>query len=281
MKKLLTLLLLCMTHSIWAQSIPIVAAENFYGEIAQQLGGPYVQVTSILNNPQQDPHLFSASPSTAKAIAQAEYIIFNGLDYDNWIFPLMSSAKNHPSHLINVAELNGKKSGDNPHIWYNPKIMSVYANFLTEQLSASDKPHETFYRSQLQTFMLNYQALLDKIQHLKSQYQGTAVIATEPVFNDMAQLIGLPMQGLDFQLSIMNDAEPSISSIKNFENLLINHQVKLLIYNNQVINPTTERMRQLAAKNGIPSLGVSETQPPGQTYFSWMNYQLDELAKLL
>lgn len=282
MKKIfILLLLLLMVDCGWAQSIPIVAAENFYGEIARQLGGPYVQVTSILKNPQQDPHLFSADPATAKAITQAQYVVFNGLDYDNWIFPLLASAKKNAPQLVNIAELNGKKNGDNPHIWYNPETMSTYAGFLTDKLSASDKTHESYFRDQLKEFLKNHQTLMDKIQSLKSQYQGVAVIATEPVFNDMAQLIGLQMQGLDFQLSIMNGTEPSISAIKNFENLLTRRQVKLLLYNNQVINPTTERMRQLAAQNNIPSLGVSETQPQGQTYFTWMNSQLDELAQLL
>ncbi|HMC46461.1 MAG TPA: cation ABC transporter substrate-binding protein, partial [Caballeronia sp.] len=38
--------------------VPVVAAENFYGDVAQQVGGPNVAVTSILSNPDQDPHLF-------------------------------------------------------------------------------------------------------------------------------------------------------------------------------------------------------------------------------
>lgn len=281
MKKIFTVLLLLFVDCGFAQSIPIVAAENFYGEIAQQLGGPYVEVTTILNNPQQDPHLFSANPATAKAIANAKYIVFNGLDYDNWILPLISSAQNNDLHLIDVAKLNDKQSGDNPHIWYNPKNMATYANYLTGQLSLSDNTHASYFHDQLQIFLKDYQTLWDKIQRLKKTHQGAAIIATEPVFNDMAQLIGLQVQALDFQLSVMNGTEPSLSAIKNFENLLNNRQVKLLIYNNQVFNLTTQRMRQLAEKNGIPTLGVSETQPIGQSYFGWMHSQLDQLAKAL
>jgi zinc/manganese transport system substrate-binding protein len=279
MKKMILMsLLIWVVNMAWAEPIPIIAAENFYGHVAQDLGGPYVQVTSILNNPQQDPHLFSANPQTAKAIAGAAYIIFNGLDYDAWILPLITTAQNPHTHLINVAELNGKKAGNNPHIWYNPQIMAVYAEYLTEQLSATDKAHQTYFANQFHLFLQNYQNLMDKIHILKNKYQGTPVIATEPIFNEMAQLIGLQMQGMDFQLSIMNNTEPSISAVKNFEYLLTHHQVRVLIFNKQVMNPAIERIRQLAYQNGIPTIGVSETEPPDQNYFSWMNNQLDELS---
>lgn len=53
----------------WARPITIVAAENFYGDIANQIGGPEIKVTSILTNPDQDPHLFEASPSAARALS--------------------------------------------------------------------------------------------------------------------------------------------------------------------------------------------------------------------
>lgn len=266
-----------------AGAIPIVAAENFYGEVATELGGNYVQVTSILSNPQQDPHLFTSTPATAKAIADARFVVYNGLGYDIWMQNLISATgdgvKN--KHIIIMGNLTNKTMGDNPHIWYDPNTMLVYANYLTAQLSQTDAAHQEFYHQQLDTFKTQYAALLEKIQRLQSQYRGTPVIATEPVFNYMADALGLVMNGQNFQTSVMNGTEPSASATREFEDKLNRHQVKLLIYNNQVMNPTTERMQKLAQKNGIPSVGVSETEPAGQTYFSWMNNQLDALNTAL
>src|SRR5689334_3134021 len=89
MKRILVLLLGFVGGFLWisafAKPIQIVAAENFYGQIAEQMGGEQVQVTSILSNPQQDPHLFSSSPATARAIVNADILIYNGIDYDPWI----------------------------------------------------------------------------------------------------------------------------------------------------------------------------------------------------
>ncbi|WP_062790306.1 metal ABC transporter solute-binding protein, Zn/Mn family [Aquitalea pelogenes] len=69
------------------QPINVVAGENFYGDIAQQIGGKHVHVTSILSNPDQDPHLFEASASTAKALSAARLVVYNGIDYDPWMVP--------------------------------------------------------------------------------------------------------------------------------------------------------------------------------------------------
>src|SRR5579872_5468658 len=101
-----------------AAPIPIVAAENFYGDVAQHIGGSHVAVTSILSNPDQDPHLFEASPSVARAISAARIVVYNGIDYDPWVEKLLSAAKSNDRKVIVVAELAKKKTGDNPHIWY-------------------------------------------------------------------------------------------------------------------------------------------------------------------
>lgn len=281
LKKLFGIGVLFFCLGVYAEPMTVVAAENFYGQIAEQLGGPYVHVMSILKNPQQDPHLFSSSPETAKAIANAQFIIYNGLGYDSWMQNLVAAANAKNKNTIVVGNLVAKTMGDNPHIWYDPKTMLVFANYLTTQFSQTDAQHQQYYYQQLNLFNKNHQALLQKIQRLRQQYSGTAVIATEPVFNYMAEALGLQMNGKGFQISIMNDTEPSVSDIKNFEDQLRNHRVKVLIYNNQVSNPATERMQKIAEQSGIPTVGVSETEPVGQDYFTWMNNQLTSLAEAL
>jgi zinc/manganese transport system substrate-binding protein len=279
-KKLLGILVVLLAGQVYAEPVKIVAAENFYGQVAKQIGGDYVQVTSLLQNPQQDPHLFSSSPATAKAMAQAQLVIFNGLGYDSWINNLINVSDNR-QQVIEVGELAGKSMGSNPHIWYDPSVMWLFAGDVALRLSQMDPPHQAYYQQQLAAFKQDLQPLLAKIQLLRQQYQSTPVIATEPVFNEMANAVGLQMQGMRFQLSIMNDTEPSISDTKDFEDKLKHHQVKVLIYNNQVINPATERMQKLAQQVHIPVLGVSEMQPEGKTYSSWMMGQLEGLEQAL
>lgn len=276
----ITLGLILICHDgIGANAHLVIAAENDYGEVAKEIGGPYVKVTSILNNPNQDPHLFTTNPSTAVAIAKADIIVYNGVDYDPWMQPLLVNHKK--GYVIVVAELMGIKSGSNPHIWYLPETMPVYAKHLTGILSEMDPAHQLFFQNQLKKFSLSYQPILKKIQRLHEKFNQISVIATEPVFNDMAQAIGLKMHGEEFQLSIMNDVPPTFSQVKAFEDDIRNHLVKVFIYNNQVINPATKKMLSLAESENIPVVGVSETMPNDLTYVQWIMQELNQLEGAL
>ncbi len=281
LKKIITAFLMLWSAVLFAKPLNLVAAENFYGDIAKSLGGPYVNVVSVLSNPNQDPHSFSSNPGTARDVAAADMVIYNGIDYDPWMVNLLAPTAQQQKKIIVVADLLGKKSGDNPHIWYDPHTMQVYAAALTAALIQLDPAHATYFQQQLADFNKRYAVLISKIAALKTRFQNTPVIATEPVFNEMAKALNLKMYGTGFQLSVMNDAEPSMSDTRDFETMLKQHQVKLLIFNNQVTDPLTDRMKQIATDSGIPILGVTETQPLQEDYFSWISGDLDKLASAL
>ena len=135
-----------------SQPVSIVAAENFYGDIAKQIGGPDVKVTSILSNPDQDPHLFEVSPSVGRDVSAARIVIYNGIDYDPWMEKLLGAARSTKRETIVVADLVGKKTGDNPHIWYDPATMVALAKTLSEALIADDPGHKAGYEQRLARF---------------------------------------------------------------------------------------------------------------------------------
>lgn len=276
----LILINLCLCPQVFATRLQLVAAENFYGYIAEQLGGANVRVTSILNNPSQDPHLFSATPRTARAIASADIIVYNGINYDPWMEKLLYAKTGNPKIIV-VADLVGKKAGDNPHIWYDPKTMPIYAKALTDIFIELNPANKDYYMQRLAEFNKSYQPLTAKITQLKQRYQDTPVIATEPVFNYMADALGFKMYGQAFQLSVMNDTTPSASQTRDFENRLRDHAVRVLIYNSQVNDPVTQHMQSVATNAKIPTVGVTETQPPNKTYVQWMLNQLADIEKAL
>ncbi len=264
-----------------AAPINIVAAENFYGDVAQQIGGPDVAVTSILTNPDQDPHLFEASPSVARAISAAQVVIYSGIDYDPWVEKLLSAAQSSDRRTIVVADLVGKKSGDNPHIWYDVSTMSAFAAKLAEDLGDLDPPHKADYRQRLAQFEASLAPIKAKIAALKARLAGTEVTATEPVFGYMIEALGMRSRNPSFQLAVMNNTEPSASDVAAFEDDLKQQRVKLLVYNAQASDPIAERMMNLAKASGIPVVGASETEPPGETYQAWMLSELDAVDHAL
>ena len=261
--------------------IAIVAAENFYGDVAKQIGGSYVSVTSILTNPDQDPHLFEASPSVARNMSSAALVIYNGIDYDPWVETLMHAARNPARQAINVAELAGKQPGDNPHIWYDPATMVALAKTLAETLSASDRPHQAEYAGNLATFERSMQPITEQIAALRTRLAGTPVTATEPVFGYMFDALGMTIRNRSFQLAVMNNTEPSASDIAAFETDLKTHQVKLMVYNSQASDPVATRMQTLALAAHIPVVGATETEPPGMPFQAWMMGELQAVDRAL
>jgi zinc/manganese transport system substrate-binding protein len=257
--------------------IQVVAAENFYADIAQQIGGPEVEVVSILSNPNQDPHNFEASPSTARQIADAELVVYSGADYDPWMTSLLSASPSDHRKIIVAANLVHRVSGDNPHIWYDPETMPQLAAALAAEFSNRDPAHKAEYETRLQSFQASLQPMLQKIAEMKQKHAGDAVTATEPVFGYMIDALGYEMRNQDFQMAVMNDTEPSASDIAAFQDDLKNRKVKVLIYNNQVTDDMTERLKELAQQSDIAIVGVTETLPAGMTYQSWM---MDELTRL-
>ena len=261
--------------------LTIVAAENFYGDLARQIGGSNVTVTSILSNPDDDPHLFETSPSTARTIADAKIIIYNGADYDPWMDKLLSASTKPDRTTIIAADLIGKKSGDNPHLWYNPATLPAIAKALTADLSKRDPGNATHYEANLKKFQSSLEGIDKEIADVKKTYAGTEVTATEPVFGYMAEALGLKMLNYDFQVALMNDAEPSATQVAAFENSLKDGSAKILFYNSQVTDEATTRLLDLARQNKVTVIGVTETEPAGQTIQTWFGGQIDAVQKAL
>jgi zinc/manganese transport system substrate-binding protein len=262
-------------------TISIVAAENFYGDVAQQVAGSNATVASILRNPDQDPHLFEASPSVARLLSAATIVVYNGADYDPWMAKLLAASRSPNRGTVIVADLVHRKAGDNPHIWYDPPTMPAYAKALAALLAERDPGHKQDYQQRLDAFLASLQPMEAKIADLHSRFGGTAVTATEPVFGYMATALGLTMRNERFQLAVMNDTEPRVSDVAAFENDLRKHQVRLLFYNSQASSAAAQRLMKIAQQSKIPIVGVTETQPQGKTYQDWMAGELDAVAQAL
>jgi zinc/manganese transport system substrate-binding protein len=264
-----------------ADPVKVVAAENFYGDIAAQIGGPDVAVTSILTNPDQDPHLFEASTETAKALANAKVVIANGVDYDPWMEKLISANRAPGRQEIVVAKLVGRKAGDNPHLWYDPAYMTAAAKAIAAALTQADPAHKADYQKGEIAFVASLKPLNAEIAQMKTKFAGQPITLSEPVFGYQADLIGLKVRNQGFALSVMNNTEPSASQVAGFEDDLKKHRVKAMMFNAQASEPAVQRLVDMAKANRIPVVGVSETEPPGKTYQAWMLDQLTALDRAL
>ncbi len=249
----------------------IVAAENFYGDVASQLAGPEARVSSVLANPDADPHLFEADIATARAVADADLVIYNGLNYDTWMSRLLAGLGPSRRRLIEAAAAAGLTTpGSNPHLWYDPAAMQAVARAIAARLEQIDPAHQPLYARRLQEVLDSFGPIRAEIARLRGRYAGTPVAATEPVAQYLAAALGLAMREQRFQLAVMNDTEPSASDTGAFEADLAQRRVRVLLYNEQVASAAAERLLDIARTSGIAVVGVTEMEPPGVHYQQWM-----------
>jgi zinc/manganese transport system substrate-binding protein len=261
--------------------IAVVAAENFYGDIARQIGGDRVNVVSIMSNPDQDPHLFETTPGIVRQLSNAQIVVLNGANYDPWMDKLLAAVPRPERTVISAAQLTGRKAGDNPHLWYDPMTMPAVATALADAFTKADRAHATDYAARLKATLASLERIAQRVAQLKAKHSGTSVTATEPVFGLMTDAVGLIMRNPRFQLAMMNDTEPSARDVAAFENDLKERKARVLIYNSQVSGKLTQRLRDIAGKAKVPVIGVTETMPPNVSFQDWVLGELDVLDKAL
>lgn len=264
-----------------APLLTIVAAENVYGDVATQIAGAHARVSSILSNPDQDPHLFEASPSTAQILAHATITISNGANYDPWMVRLLAAAPAAGRKDIVVATLVGAASGSNPHLWYDPRTMRRFAYAFTQTLDSTEPDRKTAHATSRDRFLASLIPIDSRIGQIRRRSGGTMVTATEPVFGLMSDALGFVMRNQRFQLAVMNDTEPRVSDVAAFEDDLRGHKVNLLFYNSQASDGAARRLLDIARQAGIPMVGVTETEPRGMDYQHWMLGELDAVDRAL
>lgn len=252
--------------------ISAIGAENEYANVLSQIGGKYIHVTSILDNPNTDPHTFEISPHVAQAVSSAQLIVQNGLGYDSWMTRIESATSNPGRKVIVVQHLLGlPDSTPNPHLWYDPKTMPAAAKAIAADLSALQPAHAAYFRANLAKFDSSLRPWLTAIAQFKTRYPGTAAATTEPVADYLLAAMGIRnLTPFRFQAEIMNGVDPAPEDIALETGLFTRHQVKVFCYNQQVSDALTISIRQSASTAGVPVVGVYESMPTGYDYQGWM-----------
>ena len=252
--------------------IKAVGAENEYANVLSQIGGAYVKVSSVLNNPNTDPHTFEASPKVAEEVSAANLIVQNGVGYDTFMNDV-EAASPDPHRKVIVAQhvLGLPNSTPNPHLWYDPKTMPAVAKVMAADLSELRPSHRSYFMARLKTFDASLTPWLHAIAAFKAKYAGAPVATTEPVADYL--LVAMGMKNLTpfvFQADIMNGVDPAPEDISMEDGFFTKHKVKVFCYNQQVVDALTASIRHTAQSAGVPVVGVYETMPSRYDYQSWM-----------
>jgi zinc/manganese transport system substrate-binding protein len=261
--------------------INAVGAENEYANVLSQIGGKYVHVSAILDNPNTDPHTFEASPQVAQEVSSAQVIVQNGVGYDSWMNRIESASPNSKRKVIVVQNLLGLPDNTpNPHLWYDPRTMPAAARAMATDLAALLPAHAAYFRANLSKFDSSLTPWLTAISQFKQQHRGTAAATTEPVADYLLTAMGITnLTPFTFQADIMNGTDPSPQDIAMENGFFTRHKVQVFCYNQQVVDALTTSIRGTALKARVPVVGVYETMPAGYDYQNWMLAEVHAIGK--
>lgn len=264
--------------------IQVVAAENFWGSIASQVGGSHVQVTSIIVNPDTDPHAYEPTPSDARLIAQAQYVIVNGAGYDAWAPKLLDANPASGRTVLTVGDLFGKKEGDNPHMWYSPSYVDQVVDRMGSDLAKIDSADASAITQQAaqykSTGLKDYH---DTVSAIKAKYSGTRVGATESIAAYLAHGTGLNLVTPSSYLKAVSEGtDPSAADKAEVQNEIASRSIKVFIFNSQNSTPDIQGLVDKATAQGIPVVKITETLAPATaTFQDWQTAQLKDLLHAL
>jgi zinc/manganese transport system substrate-binding protein len=258
-----------------------VAAENQYGNVIAQVGGPYVAVASVLDNPNTDPHTFEASTRVAETVSQAALVVQNGVGYDTFMNRIEAATPSAGRRVIDVQRLLRVAPGAaNPHLWYRPGTMAAVADAVSRELSARLPEHAAAFRSRAARFKRSLAPWRRALSDFRRRYGGVRVAVTEPVADALLTSAGARIATpFSFQADIMNGVDPAPQAVTQAEGLLTGGRVRALVYNAQVTDSITQTLLARARAHHVPVVGVYETMPPGYDYQRWMLAEVRALRR--
>jgi zinc/manganese transport system substrate-binding protein len=264
-----------------AGTLAVAAAENFWGSIAAQVGGNRACVTSIIVNPDTDPHAYEAKPVDARLIASAKYVIFNGAGYDPWAPKLLDANPVPGRSVLNIGDLLGKKQGDNPHLWYSPAYVDLVVDKIAADLAAADPQDAAYFDQQKAQYRtVGLKGYHDTVNTIKQKYEGTPVGASESIFAYLAPALGLNLiTPPEYLKAISEGTDPSAADKATIQDQIASRSIKVFVYNSQNSTPEVKALVAQAKARGIPVSEVTETLAPANVTFQ--DWQTNQLSKLL
>ena len=264
--------------------VTVVAGENFWGNIIAQIGGAHVRVTSIISDPNTDPHEYESDAQDSASIAQASFVLENGLGYDDFMAKLLTASPKSGRAVLSVQKiLNITGSNPNPHIWYDTARLPAVAAAIASELATLDPADAAAFRANASTFDASLTPILSVIAAIKSKYAGTKIAYTERVPGYLILAAGLQL-GVpsSFTQAVEDGDDPSPQATAAFNSAITHKTVKVLLYNGQVVDAQTTKIKQLATSSGVPIVGVTETLPPTDANFqAWQLRQATEILTAL
>lgn len=282
-------------------TVTVLASTNVWADIAATVGGDHVTVTSLISDPNADPHSYEYAPRDVAAVEDADLVVYNGGGYDEFVGAILDSISTDPA-TVNAFEVHtGAHGGEdgghaeeghaeeghdhgavNEHVWYDLHTVGAVADHIAEELAALAPQNAAQFQTNADALKADLEALEGIAAGVRDTHDGTEVAQTEPLAGYLLDALGLvDIAPAEFTSAIEGESDPSAAVTAQFRDLLGGNQVTVLVYNAQASSPVTEQLRAVAEEAGVPVVEVTETLPEGVSYFEWMTQAIEDLAAAL
>jgi zinc/manganese transport system substrate-binding protein len=264
--------------------LQVVAAENFWGSIASQLGGDRVEVKSIIVNPQTDPHSYEPTAKDARVMAGAQLVIVNGLGYDSWASRLLAADSAEGRVVLDVGRLLGLHEGANPHRWYFPADVRAVIAQIAADYNRLDPRDAAYFAARRKAYETVALARYDRLrEQIRRRYAGVPVGYSESVFQGLGEDLGLRLiTPRGFVKAIAEGTEVSARDKQTVDEQAEARKIAVWVFNSQNVTPDVRRVNEIARAHRIPIATVTETlSPQSATFQRWQSSQLEELKRAL
>jgi zinc/manganese transport system substrate-binding protein len=258
--------------------IPIVVTVDQWGDIVRELAGACGAVTTIVEGSSADPHGYEPTPADQASLSDARLVVMNGAGYDTWAAKAVEARSPRPA-VIDAADVVGRHEGDNPHLWYSPAFLDQISAAISAELDDLEPGDATYFADRAAAWKRTLEPYHREIDAIRQADGGRTFAATESVFDDMAEAVGLRnLTPSGFAAAAAAGSEPSPGDINEFQELLRGGQVDVLIFNTQTEGSVPSQLRSAAEGAGVPVVEVTETVAPGAP--SFVDWQVDQLRRL-
>lgn len=267
-----------------AGRLQVVAAENFWGSIAAQLGGDRVNVRSIIVNPDTDPHSYEPTAQDARTMAAAQLAVVNGIGYDEWASKLLAASPLQGRITLNVGSLLGLGDGANPHRWYYPADVEAVVRRIAHDYERLDPAAHVYFAQRQRAFEQVGLAEYDRLRReIRARYAGTPIGYSESIFEGLGEDLGLRLlTPYSFAKAIAEGTEVTAADKRTVDRQVERRQIAVWVFNSQNVTPDVQRVNELARAAHIPIATVTETlSPAGDSFQQWQVAELEGLRRAL
>jgi zinc/manganese transport system substrate-binding protein len=264
--------------------VDVVVSVGQWGDLVRQLGGDCATVTTIVSSGAVDPHDFEPGTAALAAFSDADLVVYNGANYDHWAEDAAATLDPEPA-VVSAADVAGvADAGADPHLWYSPEVVQEMSTAVSEALAELSGDDATDYLAERAAAWAEARAPYDDaVRNVAALASGRTYAATEPVFDRMAEAVGLTDATPEgYRRASSNDSDPAPGDLTAFEAALADGSVDVLVFNTQTSGSVPDQLRAAAERAGVPVVEVSESPADADgSFVAWQVAQLTELSDAL